>query len=94
MEHEIYQNMKASKKTDSVPGDIPARILEEFLPELAFAVTAILKDKVATHTWPEDLKKKYHIPIKKIPSPQLEVEIRGIGLTGWVSKQLEGLVLN
>ena len=31
-EHSIYNNMKAAKKTDSVPGDIPASILKEFLP--------------------------------------------------------------
>ena len=32
-EYEVYQNMKAAKKTDSVPGDIPSTILKEFLPE-------------------------------------------------------------
>ena len=34
LEHEIYQNMKEAKKTDSVPGDLPAPILKEFLPSL------------------------------------------------------------
>ena len=29
-EYEVYQNMKAAKKTDSVPGDIPSTILKEF----------------------------------------------------------------
>ena len=42
-EHSVYQNMKTAKKTDPVPGDIPAFILQEFLPEFANPITAILK---------------------------------------------------
>ena len=49
----MYKNMKEAKKTDSVPGDIPATILKEFLPEFATPVTAILKQAVETHTWPD-----------------------------------------
>ena len=45
-EHMIYQNMKSAKKSDSVPGDIPANILKQFLPEFATPVTAILKESV------------------------------------------------
>ena len=85
--------MKKSKKTDSVPGDIPASILKEFLPEFALPINAILKEAVETHTWPESFKKKYHLPLKKIPFPQTEDDLRGIGLTSFVSKQLERLVL-
>ena len=93
-EHLVYQNTKEAKKTDSVPGDIPAKILKEFLPEFATPVTTILKNAVETHTWPEIYKKEYHLPLKKIPAPQNEDDIRGIGLTSFVSKQLERLVLN
>ena len=93
-EHMIYNNMKAAKKTDTVPGDIPASILKEFLPEFSTPITAILKHSVETHTWPETYKKEYHIPLKKIPVPQTEDDVRGIGLTNWVSKQLERLVLD
>ena len=93
-EHLVYENMKEAKKTDSVPGDIPATILKEFLPEFATPVTAILKQAVETHTWPDVYKKEYHLPLKKVPIPQTEDDIRGIGLTAWVSKQLERFVLN
>ena len=86
--------MKASKKTDSVPGDIPAPILKEFHPEFAAPVTAIIKDAIENHTWPAIYKKEYHIPLKKIPNPQSEDDVRGLGLTSWVSKQLERVVLN
>ena len=80
-EYQVYQNMKEAKKTDSVPGDIPSEIMKEFLPEFATPITAILKDAVETHTWPEVYKKDYHIPLKKIPNPITEYDIRGIGLT-------------
>ena len=49
-EFQVYENMKASKKTDSVPSDIPATILKEFLPEFTTPITAILKDAVENHT--------------------------------------------
>ena len=94
MEHEIYENMKSSKKTDSVPGDIPANILKEILPEFVTPIAAIIKEAVETHTWPAIYKKEYHIPLKKIPSPESEDDLRGIGLTSWVSKQIERYVLN
>ena len=61
-EHIVYQNMKNAKKTDSVPGDIPAEILKEFLPEFATPITAILKQSVETHTWPEVYKKRIPPP--------------------------------
>ena len=93
-EHQIYENMRASKKTDSVPGDIPASILREFLPEFTTPVKAILSEAVRTHEWPAAYKLEYHLPIKKIPNPLTEDDIKGIGLTNWVSKQLERYVLN
>ena len=86
--------MTASKKTDSVPGDIPASILQEFLPEFSSPVKAILDESVRTHEWPAAYKLEYHLPIKKIPNPLSEDDVRGIGLTNWVSKQLEQYVLN
>jgi hypothetical protein len=39
--------MKSAKKTDTVPGDIPAPILKEFLPELAAPITAIIQRRGA-----------------------------------------------
>ena len=93
-EHEVFEKMKAAKKTDSVPGDIPKTILKEFLPELATPITSIIKQAVESHTWPEVYKKEFHLPIKKSPFPESEDDIRGIGLTAWASKQLERFVLD
>ena len=86
--------MKQAKKTDSVPGDIPAAILKEFLPEFTTPVAAIIKEAIHTHTWPEKYKKEYHLPLKKVPLPENEEDVRCIGLTSFVSKQLERFVLN
>ena len=93
-EYQVFSNMKNAKVTDSVPEAIPASILREFLPEFTTPVTALLKEAVQTHTWPQRYKQEYHIPLKKIPIPESEDDIRGIGLTAWISKQLERLVLN
>ena len=93
-EHMVYHNMKSSKKTDSVPGDIPADILKEFLPEFTTPITAIIKEAIETHTWLNIFKKEFHLPLKKVPMPQSEDDLRGIGLTNWISKQLERVVLN
>ena len=93
-EEDIYKNMLEAKKTDSVPGDIPATILKEFLPELALPVSVIIKEAVNSHSWPEIYKKEYHIPLKKCPGPKSESELRGIGLTSFINKQLERYLLN
>ena len=86
--------MKAAKKTNSVPGDIPKTILKEFLPELATPITAIIKQAAESHTWPEVYKKEFHLALKKTPCPESEDEIRGLGLTAWASKQLVRFVLD
>ena len=80
--------------TDTVPGDIPANIIKEFLPEFAKRNASILREAVLTHTWPAIYKKEYHIPLKKITNPTSEDDIRRIGLTSWISKQLEQLILS
>ncbi len=76
----INKNMKQAKK--------------EFLPEFTTPVTAIIKEAVNTHTWPEKYKKEYHLPLKKTQSPKNENDVRCIGLTSFVSKQIERFVLN
>ena len=83
-EYEVYEKMKAAKKTDSVPGDIPKTILKEFLQELATPVTTIIKQAVKSHTWPKVYKKEIYLPIKKTPSPESKDDICGIGhLNSW-----------
>jgi hypothetical protein len=88
-EEDIHHNMVKAKKTDTVLGDIPARILKEFLPELVLPITAIIREAVSSYTWPDVYKREFYLPLKKCPAPQSEDDLRGIGLTSFINKQLE-----
>ena len=57
-------------------------------------MAAILREAISTHTWPDQYKKEYHLPLKKIPTPMSEDDLRGIGLTSWIRKQLKKVVLD
>ena len=92
-DHIVYEGLKKGKKTCSVPGDIPIKILDEFLPELTSPVAAIYREAIETHSWPRSYKKEYHLPINKIPSPQSEDDLRNLGLTPFFSKRLEWFLI-
>ena len=92
-DYKVYECLKRGKKTCSVPGDIPIRLLNEFLPEITAPVAAIYRESIATHTWPKSFKKEYHLPIKKVPQPQSEDDLRNLGLTPFISKRLEWLLI-
>ena len=92
-DHEVYEGLKKGKKTCSVPGDIPVKILNEFLPEITAPVASIYREALATHNWPKSYKKEYHLPINKVPQPQSEDELRNLGLTPFLSKWLEWFLI-
>ena len=48
---------------------------------------------MATHSWPKPFKKEYHLPINKVPQPQSEDDLRNLGLTPFLSKQLEWFLI-
>ena len=92
-DHIVYDGLKKGKKTCSVPGDIPKKLLSEFLPEFTAPVAAIYREAVATHTWPKSFKKEYHLPINKVPQPKSEDDLRNLGLTPFLSKRLEWFLI-
>ena len=92
-DHTVYEVLKKAKKTCSVPGDIPVKLLDEFLPELTAPVAAIYREAIASHTWPEPFKKEYHLPINKVPLPKSEDDLRNLGLTPFLSKRLEWFLI-
>ena len=49
-DHIVHDGLKKGKKTCSVPGDIPTKILNEFLPEFTAPVAAIYREALATHS--------------------------------------------
>ena len=89
----VYEGLRKGKKMCSVPGDIPIKILNEFLPEITTPVAAIYRECIETHTWPKPFKKEYHLPIGKVPHPQSEDELRNLGLTPFFSKRLEWFLI-
>ena len=93
-DHEIYKDMLQAKKTDSVPGDIPKDILKEFLPEFTKPISDIIRAALHQHEWPDSFKDEYHLPIKKVPIPITEDDLRGLGLTQFISKRLEMVLIN
>ena len=44
-------------------------------------------------TWPKPFKKEYHLPIKKVPQPQSEDDLRNLGFTPFLSKRLEWFLI-
>ena len=92
-DHIVHDALKKGKKTCSVPGDIPTKILSEFLPELTAPIAAIFREAILSHSWPESYKKEYHLPINKVPLPQSEDDLRNLGLTQFLSKRLEWFLI-
>ena len=74
-------------------GDLPIKVLTEFLPELTAPIAAIYREAISSHSWPSSWKKEYHLPIKKVPVPQSEDDLRNLGLTPCLSKRLEWFLI-
>ena len=92
-EYEIYQILSLSKKTSSVPGDIPMKILTEFLPELTDPITRIFTSAIQEGVYPSDFKVEYISPIPKCYPPESFEDLRPLSLTQFFSKKFEELIL-
>ena len=92
-DHIVYEGLRKGKKTCSVPGVIPIKILDNFLPELTTPIAAIYREAINTHTWPQSYKMEYHLPIIKVPNPESEDDLRNLGLTPFFSKRLEWFLI-
>ena len=65
-EREIYNLLKSSNKTCAVPRDIPLKILNEFLPELARPMTNIYCQSITMGIFPMSWKTEYVNIIPKV----------------------------
>ena len=89
-EYEVYEQIKAAKKTKSqVPGDLPRRLVQEFAPELAFPATQIYNSITQTSEWPAQWCVEYGTPLKKKSEPETENDLRIISLTNFLSINFE-----
>ena len=93
-EHEIYSLLKSSKKTASVPYDLPVTFLKEFLPELSKPVLNIYSQAIASGTFPSRWKTEYVSPLPKVIPPATPKDLRNLSLTEFLSKSFERFILN
>ena len=93
-EHEIYKLLKCSKKTASVPYDLPIPFLKEFLPELSKPVHDIYVQAIASGIFPSRWKNEYVSPLPKVIPPTSPKDPRNLSLTEFLSKAFERFLLN
>ena len=86
--------MKKGRKTkSSVPGKLPARLRHEFGPKLAEPAAIIFNQIASTDQWVQHWKEGSVVPLKKVPNPKDESELRLIEITNYFSLQMEKIVL-
>ena len=78
---EIYELIKGAKKTFSVPGDIPQKILTEIMPAFVLSINSIIQSAVQTGVYPADFKLETVIPLPKVYPLAGQDDIRPISLT-------------
>ena len=93
-EHEVYELLKSSKKTSSVPCDLPIPFLKEFLPELSKPISDIHLKAITSGTFPSRWKTEYVSPHPKVLPPSSYKDLRNLSLTEFLSKSFERLLLN
>ena len=84
---------KHKKTTSTVPGDPMPHLVQRFPSDFAAPVAAIFNEVNRTSTWPSTWKKEYLTIIPKTPRPGSLSECRNISCTSYLSKVLEGVVL-
>ena len=85
---------KAKKTKGGVPGDIPAKLVKEFGPELAPPLSQLFRKIATTGKWPKRWRLEQGLPLKKTPNPITEDDLRIISLTPFFSKTFEQIVLD
>ena len=93
-EHEVYELLKSSKKTCSVPHDLPIPFLKEFLPELTKPVSDLYLKSISSGIFPSRWKNEFVSPHPKIMPPSSYKDLRNLSLTEFLSKSFERLLLN
>ena len=86
--------MKAKKTKGGVPGDIPAKLIKEFGPELAPPLSQLFRKISTTGKWPKRWRLEQGLPLKKTNNPMTEDDLRIISLTPFFSKTFEQIVLD
>ena len=92
-EYEVFDKLsKANKPNSTVPGDLPVKLVKEFLPELAVPITRIYNKITQTAEYPHQWVTKYQLAIPKVYPALSEDKTRNIASTSFFSKQYESFI--
>ena len=80
------------KKTSTILGDIPWRIIKEFSVELADPLSNIFNSCTLEGVWPEIWKQEVVTPVPKVFPPNSTDDLRKIAGTKNLSKLYEALL--
>ena len=87
-EWQVYEKLRKSRKPNSlVPGDLPVKLVKEFLPELSKPITRIYNSITHTAEYPRQWVAEYQLAIPKVKMPLSEDETRNLASTAYFSKQ-------
>ena len=92
-EHEVFTILQVSKKTSSVPNDLPTTFVKEFLPFLAKPAQLIYMQSIIDGIYPTRWKTEYVTPHPKILPPSSFGDLRNLSLTEFLSKSYERFIL-
>ena len=92
---QVWEKMRTSKKTkSSMTNELPARLRQEFGPELAGPASIIFNNIAQTGQWVSHWRHESAVPLKKTTEqPSDESDIRLISITYKLSQQMEKFVL-
>ena len=94
-QQEAAKRLKLAKKPNSaVGGDLLPRVVKAHHQLLAPAVTTIFNSVFRTGRWPLAWKTETTVVIPKVPTPGSLGECRNISCTPFLSKVLEGILLD
>ena len=89
----MYKKLLSSKKPNSlVPGDLPVKLVKEFIPELSEPITLIYNKITQSAEYPLQWKIEYQLAIPKVTPPLSEDDVRNISSTAYLSKQYESFI--
>ena len=84
--------IKAKKPTGIVPGDLPKRVVQICVDELAVPATMIFNKILMSAIYPEKWKIEHQVPIPKIFPPESVDDLRNIAKTSFLSKVFESFL--
>ena len=94
-QQEVYHKVvKVNKPKSCVPGDIPMKIMKEFMFEFAEPATIMINKVIRSAEWPRQWVVEQTIVLSKSKSkqPQTEDDLRTISKPQWLSKLLENIL--